>query len=1111
MGEQRRRVTRRTVLQAGTVLTGAAYLGVWDLSSARADDSIVPPLPGNQADFSFILRRREDFLRLQFDFGNATLQGDQLVRTIGSRPIVMVVGFPTQSLHEEALYEIDPNLDADNTGNNRTTGDPATSEALKLPGDMGSRMAGVSRLAFTRDVDTVPFTVEALLDWTTWTPNLSPFATEPGTSQPASNVTGATEPAPNQTSLEMPWWLFLSPLPAGRWAHAVGRVTNLGRTELWHTGLVEPLPGQLPGTSPDGPSHIRALWARDEAFTGYHTPPQVGPPEPPPSLGEGGDIGNEPGVPYRGPLAPRDRADIVVSSSVHGSVGRGGNGYVPQPVDVDRLMLTSLGGYLDAFGSWEAGAAGVNSGTSLESWRHRMSLGRDHYVRIVRKGFLYPFGHRASLIKVTERKFANINIPQGQIAPSRRVAYLFQRYFIVVRQPVRTYNDAAQPDGNWANPFRSIRITSLTTPIIDPPKDADPLAVTSDPVEVFVPRIGGGAAPNTLGTPFRFQMQGTDRNGTVHSFTAAAPFVLLDVAFHPGNMGALNAAYGGEDPEGDVRASDLGGATVFMVDPDIVPPGGKPEHGAVKVAGLTWAPVPGGENAGSAQTDRPAFFPQMAYARLNLDAVEAVAGGSLGAAGVPFRYRQPYVDNDGYTSNPSAGLVFLEQHAAAGAAPVADFATNGTDRTGGSINPGFTPSNFNLQKGCAGGDPAMADADDFDPVEIFGGIGKFLGDLALDALLRKANFSDEDSFEIASVREGNAIVTTMHFRSAMRSFPSAGSPIFIAGRGKELASGEEDDSFPEGNSELTLDVRIVTPYDGSEATYHVRGEVRDFQIRLFGGSPFIQIVMKSATFEVNPGQKPSFDVELADVFFPENSPLKMVADIVTAFLSDSPFFIDLQPTSVEAGLDLRLPTITLGALQIKDLGVFFSVKIPFLGDPVLVTFGIGSRDKPVAVTYMALGGGFWVTLLLTANGVKGFELGIEVRASLEASIGPFKAYAEIAVGIIIAIDESNGGECVLTGYFRAKAGVDLVVVSVKIQIEMSLTYIPAQEKAIGKVSVLIEVEIVFFSISVSVEYERKFGGGSDPVFGDVYPASLPDGSESAAFDDYISLFAGVPA
>jgi hypothetical protein len=316
---------------------------------------------------------------------------------------------------------------------------------------------------------------------------------------------GAAEPNANQTALELPWWLLISPLPAGRWAHARSLVSHLGRTELWHTGLVEP-GSDPPGTSPGGPSHIRALWAIDPKFADYHTPPAVGPSPEPPSLGEGADIGTEEGVPFRGPLAPRDRADIVVSSSVDGAVGRGHEDYSPVPVDVDLLMLTSMGAYLDAFGAWRAGTDQQQgaSGTSLESWRHRMSLGRDHYVRIVRKGYLYPFGHRASLIKVTERKFATVAIGEGRAATDRRVAYLFQRYFIVVREPVKRYPAPGQPDGGWANPFTRIRITSLTTPIIDAP--VHDLGVSGvDDIEIFTPKVGG--------IPFRFHMQGTDRAG----------------------------------------------------------------------------------------------------------------------------------------------------------------------------------------------------------------------------------------------------------------------------------------------------------------------------------------------------------------------------------------------------------------------------------------------------------------------------------------------------------------------------------------------------------------------------------------------------------------------
>ena len=48
-----------------------------------------------------------------------------------------------------------------------------------------------------------------------------------------------------------------------------------------------------------------------------------------------------------------------------------------------------------------------------ESARHSdarvATLGRDHYVRVMYAGYLWPFGHAASLIKVTERKFEEAN------------------------------------------------------------------------------------------------------------------------------------------------------------------------------------------------------------------------------------------------------------------------------------------------------------------------------------------------------------------------------------------------------------------------------------------------------------------------------------------------------------------------------------------------------------------------------------------------------------------------------------------------------------------------------------------------------------------------------
>ena len=80
---------------------------------------------------------------------------------------------------------------------------------------------------------------------------------------------------------------------------------------------------------------------------------------------------------------------------------------------------------------------------NLSEWRHIATQGRDHYVRIVYEGHLFPFGHRAALIKVSERKIRDVKGSDGFNTP---LAYLVQRMFIVVRQPLRDYHRAGSAE-----------------------------------------------------------------------------------------------------------------------------------------------------------------------------------------------------------------------------------------------------------------------------------------------------------------------------------------------------------------------------------------------------------------------------------------------------------------------------------------------------------------------------------------------------------------------------------------------------------------------------------------------------------------------------------------
>ena len=92
------------------------------------------------------------------------------------------------------------------------------------------------------------------------------------------------------------------------------------------------------------------------------------------------------------------------------------------------------------------GSRAYNS--SLLQWRHRTWGGRDTHVRVVRKGYLFPFGHRASLITVNERKLST-----GAGTPG---AYLRERIFLVIGQPIKNYYQAAYI-GNDGRKLRSPR------------------------------------------------------------------------------------------------------------------------------------------------------------------------------------------------------------------------------------------------------------------------------------------------------------------------------------------------------------------------------------------------------------------------------------------------------------------------------------------------------------------------------------------------------------------------------------------------------------------------------------------------------------------------------
>jgi hypothetical protein len=486
--------------------------------------------------------RPRDLLNLEFQFKNLKLTDHWFKLVLepdGSGVPAIIVSFPPQNIGEQAFYERVKELKLDDfvlpERSNMSwdekrkyepdlpvsQGGPATeSECLTLP--VRARIAEPSRLVFEipRKIERIPFKLSALLDWNTWSLKVHPVALSAEKAQeiqsPDPLDTKATDctdkPKPpdsdptDYTSIEMPYRLMISPHKDSAWAHEYEPVDHDGEfAELWHTRLAIKKASRAEADEADNTHRtIRAIWSPDYCAPNSPCWPR-----------DHADYKN----PFRMSLDNQDRHELVHLTSNYcisiptscDSPGKT-KPYVPGAVQVEQLMLTSLGGWLKSRGNWEPPAVDLSAGKILtvEEWRHMATMGRDQYVRVVYKGYLMPFGHRASLIKVTERK---VQKSEGLIG-----AFLRQRMYIVVREHKKEFPAFGHQHNGRQFPWRAVEAVTLVSPSLDDP-NAPPLSQS-----MFWPLVGGH--------PFKFRFRLIDVDGKSAECSLPVLFVDNSVAFN---------------------------------------------------------------------------------------------------------------------------------------------------------------------------------------------------------------------------------------------------------------------------------------------------------------------------------------------------------------------------------------------------------------------------------------------------------------------------------------------------------------------------------------------------------------------------------------------------
>jgi len=1110
------------------VTTGAGGRRLFD--PMHLDDS--HGTQGAPVTFSFEVIRPDDLLRLQMEARNLRIDRPQgqppaLVVEDANQPAFLIVHFQPQAIAEGGYFEATI-LTSDVPDDAKPQPPPTTIGPVDLPGKTPVRIGQGSRLVFKVPAAArIPFTIEDVLDWSGLTLSVNPIAAIGPEPTPAEIVAAPAiaRPHDTETALELPYRLIVSPTAEVRWGHRRTPFTARGRTELWHTRL------QLPGTAAGGgpadlsaqhPASLRAIWSPD--FGSRKT--------------------DDPELPHAA-MAPDDRHQIVVKTSAfHGyenqvsiglSLGFGGGlaggvgaaaadfgkvlspvegpgvqlkfwvPFIPQPFYAQQLMLSSLGGWLSARGAWnvvrkakpsrlfqglsvremlgrvgEGGQPNVGrdaiasrftplapfataladgqadeDGLDLSEWVHNATQGRDHYVKVVYEGELLPFHHRAALVKVTERKFKE----NGGLI----VANLFQRFFLVVREPVKWF-DA----GDRGMPFKRVEITTLVTPDI-----ADPAYVVTDSRSFWVEVMLSPAPADRV--RLRFPVLVTDPRGDVHNLSI--PMLFLSQKAQGNTRQAVLDIYSDSTTSKKMadRSASVPGQKIAFAE------SGASAADNTQLATRTLTFALSGE------------APQLLKAEVDVPQVQQMLGKD---SPTTIRLYPGYV-SAGFDGGAGVFAEVVKETPAAKPFEAVSPATMGvnfsSDQAGGFATPNLGVSSLSRERGPLAGNVADALIDKFDPKSFFpAGTASLFGtfdlfELLVDATLGQGAPKMETRFD----QHASKMVATLDWTPDVKDV-DLGIAAFRKG----------------GATKLDVHGLIEKPVDQPAAapTSHFWGKLTDFSVTVLKS---VEIKVAEFGFNSQSGRKPDVTVKLD----PANpltftGQLKFVEElrkVIPPDLFGKGPSLDISPTGIRAGFSFALPPVAVGVFALKDVSLGAGLSLPFLDGRPTLDFNVSERPHPFLLSVGIFGGGGFFHLQLDTAGIKIVEAAFEFGVTASIDLGVASGGVHIMAGIYFKLERQDPGTALaptLSGYLRMGGELSVIgLIKVSLEFVLSFTYDGGRDKAFGRATLTVKVEIAFFSTSVDITVERAFGGKSgDPTFGQLF-------SSAETWSEYAEAFA----
>jgi len=854
-------------------------------------------------------------------------------------------------------------------------------------------------------------------------------------------------------------------------------------SELWHTRLgVKLKNGKTSGSALQHLKTIRALWA-DDASLKYDNPPNRN-------------------KPFMASLDANNRHKLVHTTSNYGI------GFEPFPVPVNNLMLTTLGAYLDWHAFFDVPSK-QDDFLNIIEWEHKATLGRDHFVKIVEEGYLFPFGHRAAVVKITERKFD----------PATKAAANRQRMFVVVLEKEILYS-RNDPDGSFIEfPFQQIHIKTNATPNIDDPQKSTLDNGIGKTFYNFYINVG------TKGFPF--DIVATDKEGQEHAFRLPLAFVENKVARDKNFIkkvikeyqGKSNNNYNAIYNEADFYGREVAYAQ-YLVDNDTAF-----ETEMVKFDAQLY-PVKGD---GQIQ-----FHPKMKEAKIYVKQINELTG-----------IREPAtigLEDDNNKAGVFARVISNN---------VVDF-TGGSDKAGGFLMPNMAISGISKLQGPVNGnleniknlnfipDDFFEAFEDLPVAKIFGVIdiiSLLLGtsanplnlsgsfddminavqsirkeiDEIKNQILYLENLAEETQQEVENeinnlkqqiANKVNELLAALN--DSVPRIPNLKSYVteeafYAEYRWQPELGGKEMSVIPglisvnvdDPKTALSITTRFEKPFNADkQASLIGNARFEKFEVDI---EPLLAVKFNYLEFKSGSSQKTDVKVDID-----KNDPIKfkgvlnfvnnLQSIIPSGGFSDDGPYIDLKPTGVTAGFTISIPNVEVGICMISNISLGANITLPFTGAPLTMGFNFCKRENPFLLTVSCFGGGGYFMMVTTLKGLQSIEAAFEFGAAMSLNVGVASGGVSAMGGFYYKMELIGGEEqTTLAGYLRLNGHLSILgLISVSLEFYLAFVAVIYQgkvQKLEGQATLKVKVEVLFFSKTVSVSVRRELkGADADPKF-----------------------------